>query len=151
MYVAAELPSSGGQPSVVVYQSELFENVLPEPTRRFRDEGVGDLHWTVAISGEAPEPGSWDGSLRLMRRTMLTETDPVGAIFIGGMSGITEEFNMFQELYPGRPMYPIGRPGGEAEILARRIRSRVPRLIDEDVYPTLCRLIVADLAQGLLD
>jgi hypothetical protein len=149
LYVAAELPSREEGPSVIVYQSELFTNVLPEPTRRFGEEGVGELRWTPAIPGEAPEPGRWDESLRLMRRRMLNETEPVGAIFIGGMAGIVDEFHMFREFFPARPVYPVGRPGGEARGLAEQIDSAVPRLRDDDVYPALFRRIIDDIAGRL--
>lgn len=149
MYVAAELPSTDRPPRVIVYQSDLFEVLLPEPTRRFGEEGIGELRWTPAVPGEAPEPGRWDGSLRVMRQQMLSETSPAGAIFIGGMEGITHEFEMFQGLFPGRPVYPVGRPGGDARALAATSDSRVPRLLDDDVYPALFRRVVADLADHL--
>lgn len=149
MYVAAELAAPDGPRRVIVYQCDLFESVLPEPTRRFGEEGIGELRWTPAVPGEAPNPGRWNGSLRVMRQQMLTDTDPAGAIFVGGMDGITDEFDLFQELFPGRPVYPVGRPGGEARALAARSDSRVPRLIDDDVYPALFRRIVADLADHL--
>lgn len=149
MYVAAERPATDGPPQVIVYQSDLFGDVLPEPTRRFGEDGISELRWTPAAEGEAPEPGRWHRSLRVMRHRMLSETDPAAAIFVGGMEGIADEFDIFQELFPGRPVYPIGRPGGEARALAARTESRVPRLIDDDVYPALFRRIVADLAEQL--
>jgi hypothetical protein len=148
MYVAAELPASDVT-QVIVYQSDLFDDVLPEPTRRFGEDNIGDLRWTPAVEGEAPEPGKWDRSLRLMRHRMLSETDPAAAIFVGGMGGISDEFSMFREVFPDRPVYPVGRPGGEARVLANRTELRVPRQLDGDVYPALFRRIVADIVESL--
>lgn len=84
-----------------------------------------------------------------MRRQMLVETDPVGAVFIGGMSGITDEFELYRELFPSRPVYPVGRPGGEARSLVERVDSRVPHLQEAEIYPTLFRQIMADVVEQL--
>jgi hypothetical protein len=148
LYVAAEFPA-GEEPSVIVYQSDLFDDILPEPTRRFGEEGIGELRWTSGAAGDEPTPGRWDASLALMRRQMLADTDPVGAVFIGGMSGITDEFDLYQNLFPSRPVYPVGRPGGEARELVERAQSRVPDLLIADSYPALFRHVVADIAAQL--
>jgi len=150
LYVAAEFPATE-EPSVIVYQSELFDDVLPEPTRRFGEDGIGDLRWTPRVAGESPTPGRWNESLALMRRQMLSEADPIGAVFIGGMSGIIDEFELYRDLFPLRPVYPIGRPGGEARALAPRVESRVPHLFDGESYPVLFRQIMADIADELPD
>ena len=146
LYIAAELPVESARDRVIVYQSDLFERVLPAPTLRFEEAGVGELRWTPAAEGDTPEPGSWDNSLRTMRRQMLEEADPVAAVFIGGMEGIRDEFELFGEMYPDRPLYPVGRPGGEAADLAETQELRIPDLHDGDVYPALFRRVVADIA-----
>ena len=150
LYVAAEFPP-GDEPSVIVYQSDLFDEILPEPTRRFADEGIGELRWTQGIVGEAPTPDRWNDSLALMRRQMLMETKPVGAVFIGGMSGISDEFDLYRDLFPSRPVYPVGRPGGEARALADRVEPRVPDLLIAESYPALFRRVVTDIVAQLPD
>ncbi|HWV46631.1 MAG TPA: hypothetical protein VN039_11530 [Nitrospira sp.] len=137
LYVAAEFPVSD-EPQVVIYQSLLFESVLPAATRRFEARGIGELIWTEAAPGEEPVPGHWDASLSEMRERMLVETDPWAAAFIGGMVGIEDEFARFAELFPGRPMYAVRRPGGEASCLSSK--HHLPGLDDADQavsYPTL--------------
>jgi hypothetical protein len=42
-----------------------------------------------------PTPGQWSRSLSVMRERTLGETDPSGAVFIGGMDGLAEELNQF--------------------------------------------------------
>lgn len=113
LYVAAEFPPDVAT-RILIYQSLLFDDVLPTATRRFEAEGVGSVIWTEATTGDLPEPGHWDSSLETMRTRMLEETAPVAGCFIGGMDGIPTEFAMFKSLFPGRPVYPVGAPGGEA-------------------------------------
>lgn len=148
LYVAAEFPSVAAE-RVTVYQSDLFTDVLPTATRRFEADGVGRLIWTEAAEGDRPEPGAWDESLRIMRQQMLGETTPRAACFVGGMDGIQTEFSLFTELFPGRPTYPAGRPGGEARALAQRRDSDLGRrLATEDSYPALWRAVLQDLDAG---
>jgi hypothetical protein len=149
LYVAAEFPSEAGE-RVAVYQSELFADVLPAATRRFEADGVGRLIWTAAAEGDRPEPGSWDDSLAIMRRQMLDETEPIAACFVGGMEGIQTEYSLYTSLFPERPTYPVGRPGGEARaLLGRRDMALTSRLADDDTYPALWRAVVLDLQANL--
>lgn len=146
LYVAAEFPRQEGEARIIVYQSEVFADVLPEPTARFRDEGIGDFRWTSAAPGETADPGNRGESLRSMRHQMLMETQPVAAIFIGGMQGIADEYELIRELVPSASLYPIGRPGGEARVLAEESDSVLAQLLLEgDVYPALFRRIVREI------
>ena len=150
LYVAAEFPSEATGERVAIYQSGLFANVLPAATRRFEADGVGRLIWTAAAKGDRPEPGSWDDSLAIMRRQMLHETDPIAACFIGGMEGIQTEYSLYTDLFPERPTYPLGRPGGEARLLlGRRDMALTSRLANDDTYPALARAVVVDLQADL--
>lgn len=149
LYVAAELPSTP-DPRVVIYQSNVFESVLPEASRRFEADGVGILIRTEAVEGEPPDPRYAQASLRLMRRQMLTETQPSAAVFIGGMAGIPLEHEMFAELRPGTPTYPLGQPGGAARQLAEATRSPLhDLLVGGRIYPAIGRAIVEDIRRNL--
>lgn len=138
MYVAAEFPSAD-EARIVIYQSQLFETVLPTATRRFEADGVGELIWTEAATGDEPRPGHWEASLSEMRSRMLNETNPLAAVFIGGMEGVREEFSRFSDLYPGRPTYAVRRPGGEAAQLSLEMEMASSVSDDESdlSYPTL--------------
>jgi hypothetical protein len=149
LYVAAELPAESPR-RVVTYQSALFEDVLPEATRRFRDEEIGSFVWTEASPGDTPEPGERESSLHIMREQMLRETHPSAAVFIGGMEGISDEFSMFTTLFPHAPVYPVGSPGGEARVLAEGVDSPVrDELQESKLYPVLWRLVLNDLVRRL--
>lgn len=149
LYVAAEVPREQDD-RVAIYQSQLFEDVLPTATRRFEAEGIGRVIWTPAAPGDRPEPGQWNASLEIMRRQMFRETEPAAAVFIGGMEGIPVEFKLFQELFPGRPTYPIGQPGGEARALGQEAETPLrDRLLEDGVYPELWRSVLNDLKTRL--
>jgi hypothetical protein len=154
LYVANELPADPtSEVAVHVYQSRLFEDVLPSETRRLFETGAGQPHWTRAAENERPEPGRWNESLRIMRRQMLREQAPGAAVFIGGMQGILDEFDLFREMYPMSPTYPLARPGGEARHLvvraefAGRSTELGQMLATSDVYPAIFRRVVADFAR----
>jgi SLOG cluster3 family len=147
MYVASELRPDAHQ--VTIYQSALFDDVLPDATRRFEAEGVGTVVWTRAAPGDEPRPGSWDPSLNLMRRQMFAESDPAAAVFIGGMTGITTEWELFEEMFPGRPRYPLGPPGGEARRLVPSANPSVRATLAEGrSYPAVWRSVAAHLGEG---
>lgn len=131
---------------MIIYQSQLFEDVLPTATRRFEAEGVGTLIWTTGADGDHPEPGRWDQSLLIMRRQMLEDSRPVAACFVGGMQGIADEFRLFRELLEGRPTYAVGRPGGEARRISEQDDTDLGRrLLNDHTYPTLWRQVLKDL------
>jgi hypothetical protein len=150
-YIAGEFQSSSGEPAtVIIYQSALFESVMPEATERFRRAGVGELRVTPGTPGDEPVPGKWDQSLLLMRDQMFRETDPVASIFVGGMEGIRQEYDLLKLREPKPQMYPIGRPGGEAARLVAEVDSEIRGLLATgDVYPFLFAAVLANLASHL--
>lgn len=150
LYIASELPASD-EPRVIVYQSAVFESIMPAETRRFSAEGTGIVITTERVNDEPPDPARAPESLSLMRNRMLTEAEPNAAVFIGGMAGIPAEMLLFTELRPGRPTYAVGRPGGEARNLSEAAAGAgqlAELLLNGNIYPTLGRLIVDDIAQA---
>lgn len=149
LYVAAELPEAA-EPRVIIYQSDVFDNVLPEAIRRFEAQGVGTVIRTEPADEEPPDPAQAPQSLDLMRRRMLTETEPRAAIFIGGMEGIPQELDLFGELCPGSPAYPLGQPGGASRELAEASTSPLrPLLLESKIYAAIGRAIVEDIRAHL--
>jgi hypothetical protein len=145
LYIAAEFPALEGS-RITVYQSRLFENILPAATARFFQGGAGVFRWSEAVAGDQPLPGRWDDSLKLMRESMLSETDPVAAVFIGGMEGIASEYEIFHSLFPARRWYALGRPGGEARLLGERTQPPLWEILrGDESYPTMFRLLVENL------
>ena len=149
-------------PAIHIYQTELYRNEIPEETRELESEGLGEIHMIPSVGEDLEE------SLDVMRRDMLKRSRPMaGGIFIGGMEGVykpgiaTSEFALFKEYCAGRPIYPIGAPGGASQILANRLvnedealmwkyESVRPReLLSEAVYAPLMHKIVSDMTRQM--
>lgn len=147
LYVAGEFPPrASGEASVITYQSSVFERVMPEATVRFRDLGIGEFRLTPAVLGDKAEFPLRNRSLLVMREQMFAETKPIAAIFVGGMQGIREEYELLDSVSPTPIRYPVGRPGGEAARLPQTVDGELAALLTSgDVYPTIFRAVLDDL------
>jgi hypothetical protein len=96
--------------AVTLYQSRFFEDRFPEENQRF-----GNVVFTDAVDRGR------EASLALMRETMLSRTDLVAAVFIGGMEGVEIEYDMFVQFHPHARAIPVPAPGGAALELAKRL------------------------------
>ncbi|AOK42026.1 hypothetical protein [Burkholderia vietnamiensis] len=94
--------------SVTLYQSRFFEDRYPEENQRFQN-----VVFTEAIADDE------DASLLHMREAMLSRTDLVAAVFIGGMEGVKAEYEIFMRLHPAARILPVPAPGGAALNLAQ--------------------------------
>jgi hypothetical protein len=151
LFVAKQIERPASQPvPILVYQSLLFRDVLPSETHVLAEGGFADMRWTAAAEGDEPQPGKWDKSLETMRATMLRENEPVAAVFIGGMEGIRVEFDLFKKLFPDRPTYALGGPGGEARSLVDASPQELATdLSHNTTYPTVIRRLVDDIIARL--
>lgn len=95
--------------SVVLYQSRFFNERFPDENARF-----GNVVFTEAMTGDL------DASLSLMRHTMLSREDLVGAVLIGGMDGVEAELAIFQQYHPHAFIVPVAAAGGAAREIALR-------------------------------
>jgi|SRR5271166_3721063 len=138
LFVAAEQAS---RDRVDAYQSQWFEGEIPEETRRLEELGFGSIHWT-------PREPSLPQSLKVMREAMLAETRPSGALFVGGMEGIIDEWDLFGQIRPGHLRFPLGAPGGASVRLAQD--AGAAGQLDVDLfsphYPALAWQLVEQLA-----
>jgi len=114
LMVAAEY-STRDPSRVMIYQSRLFASLVTDETLRLEREGYGTIRWTEAVPGDSPEHGLERlPSLEVMRVAMLHEVEPVAAFFVGGMDGLTLEYELARYLLPGSPIFCIAGPGGAA-------------------------------------
>lgn len=90
---------------VTLYQSYEFEKFFPK-----ENEDVGKIVYTEKKANK-------DASLLLMRQKMIGEHDYAAAVFIGGMEGVEDEFDLFREIHPGVPCLPIASTGAAAKII----------------------------------
>jgi hypothetical protein len=98
--------------AVKLYQSRLFQDAFPEENLRFQN-----VNYVPAVGENLAE------SLKRMRRAMLRGKFEAG-VFIGGMEGIFDEYEMFRELHPNVKIVALRAPGGAAMQLARRLRQK---------------------------
>ena len=131
----------GVKDAVDVFQSKWFEGSITEETLRLVETGVGEIHWT-AKRDILPD------SLALMREEMFNFGQPAGAVFVGGMEGILDEYEMFGRRWRGIPRVPLAAAGGAAASL--EIDKGLPEELVERVasrhYPLVASLIVEALA-----
>lgn len=119
-----------------LYQSLYWRGEMPEdnaefPNIRLTEKGADMLE-----------------SLSIMRHSMFSENEFDCAIFIGGMSGIQDEYALLKELQPNVPCYPIGSTGGAARELIQHFDETdidLDRLVSDLDYVPLFREL-ADIA-----
>ncbi|MGY1826534.1 SLOG domain-containing protein [Blastococcus sp. SYSU DS0541] len=133
--------------AVSVYQSEEFRDLITEPTRELERLGFGTI---------VPTPRGRDlsESLALMRHMMVERnTDMVGALFVGGMEGIADEYAIVGELRPTLARLPLTAPGGAAarlDPIGGTYRTLPPDLADwlrSPRYPLTAARIVRFLSE----
>lgn len=93
-------------PLVHLFQSEWFAEEFPPEARALRNDLGAEL---VLVPAEKSERES----VLALRQRMLAEPVEV-AFFIGGMSGILEEFNLVREGHPEAVINLFHYPGGMA-------------------------------------
>ena len=96
---------------VKLYQSSFFEDEFPEDNKEF-----GNVIFTKNL-------GDRNLSLQHMRERMLEENEFDGAVFVGGMEGIVDEYRLFQKIHPKSVTIPIGSAGGAAQVIAREVKQ----------------------------
>lgn len=95
---------------VRLYQSRFFEDEFPDDNARF-----ANVTFTDAVVDDR------EASLREMRERMFSDVTFSAAVFIGGMSGIVDEYELFQERQPAATVLPIASTGGAALKVVERL------------------------------
>ena len=68
---------------------------------------------------------------------MFSEHRFAAAVFIGGMGGIIDEYDLFRELQPEAAIIPVVSTGGAAIEVGKRLDALVPDLADDPDYVAL--------------
>jgi hypothetical protein len=111
---------------VRLYQSRFFKDEFPEDNDRFRNVTFSD-----ATSGDREK------SLLTMRERMFREHNFAAAVFIGGMGGIIDEFELFKRLQPNAAVIPVVSTGGAALRVADRLGKVDADLVTDLDYVAL--------------
>lgn len=135
-------------PQVVVYQSEYFRPQLTREVQRLVKVEGANMIFSPAGENRA-------SSLRNLRNEMLAEDIDV-AFFVGGMSGIEEEFTAIRQKRPKVKCLFFEAPGGYAARLAsvhdagQNIMNTLPnvRVLRGRAYGSLALRALEDLSVG---
>ncbi|SAK74532.1 hypothetical protein AWB75_04156 [Caballeronia catudaia] len=111
---------------VRLYQSRHFQDEFPEETARFQNVTLTDV---VEKDREK--------SLRHMRERMFSEHEFAAAVFIGGMGGIFDEFELFRQHQPHAAVIPVLSTGGAALEFEKRVADLSTDLTTERDYVAL--------------
>ena len=138
LMVASELDTKG---AVDVFQSRWFEHQITPETRALGDAGLGTIHWM-------PKSPTLEGSLQTMRDAMLGHDQKlIAGVFVGGMDGVVEEFDLFPQYHPGVPRVSLVGPGGAAAKLPlAEARGVLGEHVTSRRYPLLASVLVGRLA-----
>ncbi|WP_108398264.1 hypothetical protein [Devosia submarina] len=107
--MAEELGVEYGQ-WVSLYQSKLWKDEFPEDNAKFQN-----VTYVDAVDNDV------DKSIEAMRNRMLAEHEYSAAVFIGGMKGIVDEYQLFSKLHPSATLVPVLSTGGAALEVGRMI------------------------------
>lgn len=139
LMVASELGAKG---AVDVFQSRWFEDQITRETRALQERGFGAIHLI-------PERATREESLQTMRMAMLGDDRKlIAGVFIGGMEGVLEEYELFHEFQPCVPRVSFVAPGGAAaklpiaeasDVLGKHVASRH--------YPFVASVLIDRLAR----
>ena len=115
------------QEHVTLYQSRFFEKYFPEDNNKFENVILTDN-----INDDKAQ------SLLYMRNKMLDESEFSAGIFIGGMEGVEEEYDMFIKKHPKALALPIASTGAAAKkIYDERFTDKNERLVKDYAYMSL--------------
>ena len=105
---------------IILYQSAFFRRDFPPEAAEF--ERV-----RIIEAVDADEAAS----LKKMREAMIGGHNFDAGVFLGGMEGVEQEYEMFKLIHPNKPAHPVASTGAAARILFDEYaRDRVELLTD---------------------
>ena len=127
IYYVMERLNLNIQEHITLYQSRFFEKYFPEDNNKFKN-----IVFTDVVDNDREK------SLLYMRHKMLDESEFSAGIFIGGMEGVEEEYDMFIEKHPKALALPIASTGAAAKkIYDERFTDKNERLVKDYAYMSL--------------
>jgi hypothetical protein len=111
---------------VRLYQTRHFEDEYPEDNDQFNN-----VVYTDNVDNDREK------SLFAMRERMFSEHKFKAAVFIGGMGGILQEYEMFRRLQPKASVIPVVSTGGATLEVGTRIESLATDLMEDRDYVAL--------------
>lgn len=100
---------------VIIYQSAFFASALPSEARAFKN---------LILVPEVDRDRS--ASLKAMREAMIRSKHFGAGVFIGGMEGVEEEFEIFRRIHAEAAAHAVASTGAAAKLIFDRCRSQAP-------------------------
>lgn len=123
------------QEHVKLYQSLFFKDDFPPENNKFQNivftENMGDI----------------PSSIQRMRERIFSENEFAAAVFIGGMNGIEDEYNMFKELHPKALLLPVASTGAATKIVYDNLlpeEFKEEKLLNDYGYTSLFQKLLID-------
>lgn len=111
---------------ITLYQSNFFKKDFPKDNFHFEKIEIIRKH------------KDREYSLKIMRQKMIEDNDFSVGIFIGGMEGVLEEYEMFIKTHPKSIILPIASTGAAARIIFQKNKSKSDiRLLNDYAYMAL--------------
>ena len=127
IYYVMERLNLNIQEHITLYQSMSFKETFPEDNNKFKN-----IVFTDIIDNDREK------SLLYMRCRMLNDSKFSAGIFIGGMEGVEEEYDMFIKKHPKALALPIASTGAAAKkIYDERFTDKNERLVKDYAYMSL--------------
>lgn len=107
---------------VTLYQSDYFSNFFPPDNFHF--EGIQLIK----------KGYDRNDSLIKLREEMIIGNNYCAGVFIGGMEGVLEEFELFRNSHPKALTFPIASTGAAAKQIYERFDFKDDKLLNEYAY-----------------
>lgn len=121
------------QSHVTIYQSKFFEDKFPEDNNKFNN--------VILIDKERDKPQS----LLSMRNAMLRSSKFSAGVFIGGMEGVEDEYEMFKAINPDALILPMASTGAAAKFIYDSITgNKDSRLANDYAYASVLQSLLMD-------
>jgi hypothetical protein len=140
--------------SVLIFQSEYFEESLPSSTLALASWESGLLLLTRAERSQKnqSEDERRSKSLKRMRELMVSVPGLCASVFVGGMEGVTAEADTVYRRHPQLPLYSLASTGSAArdlwEVDPKRYSGRQPevaKMLGSPSYSVVARRILDDV------
>ncbi|MCP9767911.1 hypothetical protein EGI22_08300 [Lacihabitans sp. LS3-19] len=121
------------QEHVTIYQSRLFEKHFPEDNNKFEN-----VILTPNIANDR------EMSLNVMRNEMLSSCSFSAGIFIGGMEGVEDEFEIFNAKFPNAVIIPLASTGAASKIIYDRLDEKNEAFLTDYAYMSVFQKYLLD-------
>jgi SLOG cluster3 family len=132
-------------PSVLIYQSEVWRPHWEETGKRLEELPLVKVNWVLGTRNERvddslPRDSQAPFSMQSMREKMISDPSLVAMVAIGGTSNVLAEAQLFAQYHEGKPIFALSTTGGTAAALTQNsnLANRVKIVdLDQDAFESV--------------